>query len=322
MVARGEIFVFNNSVLAEPGMAIDTVHDERHALPDSPFSRESIPYIVVLPEHGIAFFTYTWVTGDSVAGAALAVFGPGVGDAPIQQRLADRPVPADMGFDDWRIDSFRMAQDLKFDHAQIFWETPEATVDFSFEAFHPPYSYGADPRGCPTYCANDRIEQSGRARGTLRLGDRVIEFDATGHRDHSWGTRDWVPFQQYEWFVGQVGSDIAVHFWHFHALGKEHRRGYVFKDGLMSRVETIDVDVDYDDQYRQTGYRAELVDAAGRTTRIEAEVFDTYLLAPDPSISLIESGARAVIDGKAGVGWMECAWPTDYLAHIRANGPY
>lgn len=314
--------MFDNSVLADPAMAIDPVHDARHRLPDVAMGRESIPYIVVLPEHGIAFFTYTWVSKDSVAGAALAVFGPGVGDKPIQQRLADRPVPRDMDFDDWRIDSFRMAQDLKFGRATIFWETPEATVDVSFEGFHPPYAYGTDPRGCPRYCATDRIEQAGRVTGTLRIGDRVITVDGTGHRDHSWGTRDWVAFQQYEWFVGQVGTETSVHFWRLNAAGKEQIRGYVFRDGLMSLVDTVKVDVDYDDQYLQTGYHADIVDQAGRATRISGTVFGTYCLVPDPVISLYESGAAVTIDGKPGVGWMECAWPTDYLNHIRANGPY
>ncbi|MFM6830860.1 MAG: hypothetical protein ACKOVA_11095 [Novosphingobium sp.] len=314
--------MFDNGVLAEPEMAVDPANDGRHVLPDVPMARESIPYIVVLPEHGISFFTYTWVNKASEAGAALAIFGPGVGDKPIQQRLADRPVPLDMDFDDWRIYNFRMAQDLKFDRASIFWETPEATVDVTFEAFHPPYSYGADPRGCPKYCAIDRIEQAGRVRGTLRIGDRVIDVDATGHRDHSWGTRDWIPFQQYEWFVGQAGTDTAVHFWRFNALGKEHLRGYVFKDGLMSRVDTAAVDVDYDDQYLQTGYHARVTDCASRTTVIEGKVFGTYCLIPDPALSLNESGATVTIDGTKGVGWMECAWPTSYLEHIRANGPY
>lgn len=314
--------MFDNSVLADAAMAIDRANDGRHALPDVALGRESIPYIVVLPEHGIAFFTYTWVTKDSMAGAALAIFGPGVGGAPIQQRLADRPVPRDMDFDAWQIDNFRMSQDLKFDRASIFWETPEATVDISFEAFHPPYSYGADPRGCPTYCATDRVEQAGQVTGTLRIGDRVIAVDGTGHRDHSWGTRDWAAFQQYEWFVGQVGTDVSIHFWRLNAAGKEQIRGYVFKDGLMSLVHTAKVDVDYDNQYLQTGYRADLVDAAGRATHIEGKVFDTYCLKPEPTISLYESGAMVSIDGKPGVGWMECAWPTDYLEHIRANGPY
>ncbi len=314
--------MFDNAVLAEPEMAIDPVHDGRHKLPDVANGRESIPYIVVLPEHRIAFFTYTWVSKDSVAGAALAVFGPGVGTNPIQQRLADRPVPADMDFDNWSIEGFHMAQDLKFDKAHVRWETPEATVDYSFEAYHPPYAYGADPRGCPPYCATDRVEQAGRAKGTLRLGDRVIEFDATGHRDPSWGTRDWIPFQQYEWCVAQVGTDISVHFWRFNALGKEQIRGYVYKDSLMSRIDTVEVDVTYDDQFWQTAYTAQIIDAAGRQTRIETEVFGCYTLVPDPAISLNESGGAARIDGKPGVAWMECAWPTSYLQHIRDNGPY
>ena len=314
--------MFHNGVLAEPEMVIDPVHDGRHKLPDVANSRESIPYIVVLPEHRIAFFTYTWVSKDSVAGAALAVFGPGVGEAPIQQRLADRPVPADMDFDNWSIEGFHMAQDLKFDKAHVRWETAQATVDFSFEAYHPPYAYGADPRGCPPYCATDRIEQAGRAKGVLRLGDRVIAFDATGHRDHSWGTRDWVAFLQYEWCVAQVGTDIAVHFWRFNALGREHIRGYVYKDGLMSRVETVKVEVTYDDQFWQTAYVAQIVDAAGRHTAVETQVFGCYTLVPDPAISLNESGGSARIDGKPGVAWMECAWPTGYLEHIRKHGPY
>lgn len=314
--------MFNNDVWAEKGMNVAAVNDGRHELPDVVLGRESIPYVVVLPEEEIAMFTYTWVTKDSLAGAAIAIFGPGVGDQPIQQRLADRPVPADMNFDAWEIEGFRMEQDLEFNKAHIHWETPEATIDFSFEAFHPPYAYASDPRGCPAYCATDRIEQAGRVIGTLKIGDRIIPIDATGHRDHSWGTRDWVPFQQYEWFIGQCGTDVAVHFWRFNALGKEHVRGYVYKDGLMSRVETVDVDVVYDDQYWQKSYTADIVDAAGRRTSVNTEVFGTYTLVPHPKTSLNESGGIATIDGKPGVGWMECAWPTEYLAHIRANGPY
>jgi hypothetical protein len=314
--------MYSNSMLADPEMVVDPVHDGRHVLPNVAHGRESIPYIVVLPEQQIAFFTYTWVSAEGSAGAAFAVFGPGVGDAPIQQRLADRPVSPDMGFDNWQIEGFSMKQDLQFDKAHLRWETPEATVDFDFEAYHPPYAYGADPRGCPSYCATDRIEQAGRVKGTLRLGNKTIAFEGTGHRDHSWGTRDWIPFQQYEWFVGQAGKDISVHFWRFNALGKEHVRGYVFKDGLMARVDTVKVDVTYDDQYWQTAYSAEIADTAGRTTQIKTEVFGTYCLVPHPELSLNESGGASMIDGRPGVGWMECAWPTSYLNHIRANGPY
>src|SRR3546814_8828604 len=86
--------------------------------------------------------------------------------------LPDRPVPRDMNFDAWQIEGFSMRQDLAFETAEVRWEGPEASVDFRFEAFHPPYAYSTPAGGCPPYAADDRIEQSGRITGTLRIGDR------------------------------------------------------------------------------------------------------------------------------------------------------
>src|SRR3546814_17405283 len=111
--------MFESNVWVEPDMEIDVVHDGRHKLPDVAMGRESIPYIVVLPEHQIAFFTYTWVSKDSVAGAALAVFGPGVGGDPIQQRLADRPFSPDMGFADGQLEGFEKQPDIQFGPAHV-----------------------------------------------------------------------------------------------------------------------------------------------------------------------------------------------------------
>ncbi len=314
--------MFQSNQLANPNLSIDAIHDGRHDLGAKPLARESIPYIVVLPGEGIAFFTYTWVTKDSVAGAAMAIFGPGVGPVPMQLRLADRAVPRDMNFDGWSIEGFKMEHDLKFDRAHVRWDTPEATIDFNFEASHPPYAYGSHPRGCPSYAADNRIEQAGRAKGTLRLGDRVISFDATSHRDHSWGTRDWLAMQHYEWFVGQVGNEVAVHFWHLQALGQTEIRGFVYKNGLMAAVSHVDVSVEFDKQYWQQRYTAKIVDESGRLTEVSTQVFAHYTLVPDPSIHLRESGGRATIDGKQGVGWMEVGWPKDCLDHINKNGPY
>ncbi|MBL6612715.1 MAG: hypothetical protein ISP45_01750 [Reyranella sp.] len=310
--------MFSKAALESPDFDIDPVHDGRHALPDVPTARESIPYLVALPEHRIAIIAYFWATRGSMAGAALAVFGQGAGTG-VQIRIPDQPVSPEMNFDDWRLGGLSIRQDLAFDKAQVRWASPEVSFEFDFEAFHPPYAYASDPRGCPPYLALDRIEQAGRVRGRLAYGGHTIEFDATGHRDHSWGTRDWIPFQHHEWFLGQVGADIAVHFLRYQGLGREHLRGYVYKDGRMSRVVKLDLDIRFDNQYCQTGYAAVLLDAAGRRTKVEAEVFGVYGLVPDPSICLNESGAAARIDGRAGAAWLEVGWPAQYLQYIRSQ---
>jgi hypothetical protein len=55
---------------------------------------------------------------------------------------------------------------------------------------------------------------------------------------------------------------------------------------------------------------------------VHVDAFGHYPLVPDPAIVLNEAAGKAVIDGKAGVGWMEMAWPKEYLNHIIANSPY
>jgi hypothetical protein len=314
--------MFDDAMWSDPKLAIAPEHDGRHQLAHRPLARESSAYIAILPDEQIAFFTYTWANQQGEAGAKIAVFGPGMGGQPIEAKLPERTVPAEMDFDRWVLDGFSMEQDLKFDKARIRWESSEVTLQYEFESTHPPYSYASDPRGCPSYCADDRIEQSSRIIGRLAFRDRVIDFDTTGHRDHSWGTRDWMAMQHYHWYLGQVGNDTAVHFWNLQALGENQLRGYVFKDGLMALVDQVDIHVDYDPDYWQRAYTAKLRDSAGRLTTIETMVFGRHPLISDPRMRLHESAGHSTIDGKRGVSWLECAWPKDYLEHIRANGPY
>jgi hypothetical protein len=310
------------SSLFRPGLAVDPAHDGRHQLGDQAIARESSPYMINLPDEGVAGFTYFWVNGHSEAGAVLALFGPGVGDTPITQKLADRPVPRDMDFSDWRIDGFSLKQDLTFRRAEVSWRSDEASLDFVFDAFHPPYAYGANKDGCPSYAAADRIEQSGYMKGRFEIRGRAFDVDALCHRDHSWGTRDWGAFQHYNWFEGQTADGVSVHFWRFIALGQVHLRGYVFKDGLLAEVTGLDLDIAFGDDLWQQRMTAVVTDEAGRTTEVVADFYAHYTLVPDPKLHLREGAARARFDGRPGVGWMEVAWPPAYLEHVAANGPY
>lgn len=314
--------IFDNISLARPGLIVDFKHDNRHNLPDVPSARESSPYLIHLPDEGIAAFTYTWVNKAGKGGAALAIFGPGVGSLPIEQRVADRPVPADMDWSAWQVGNFSMRQDLAFGHADLAWTSEAATIEFAFDAFHPPYAYGSHRDGCPSYAALDRIEQSGRVAGNLRIADRTIAFDTVGHRDHSWGTRDWGAFQHYNWFQGQSANGVSVHWWRFWALGREHLRGYVFKDQLLAEVTEVRSELRFDDQLWQQTLVATVSDEAGRDTEVCANFYAHYTLIPDTRLNLREGAARATFDGKPGLGWLEVAWPPAYLEHVAKNGPY
>lgn len=315
--------MFEHIKLTRPDLTVDAIDDGRHRLdPAVANDRESVPLLVNLPDEGIAFFTYTWVNAQSSAGAMLCLFGEGIGPEQLTFVFPDRPVPADMNFSDWAIEQFEMKHDLQFGAARFRFANERVQLDFTFEGSHPPYAYGANARGCPPYCANNRIEQSGRAKGTLVIDGRTVTFDTTGHRDHSWGVRDWKAMQNYRWFEGQAGPDTSVHFWHLNALGRTALFGYVLKDGLMAEITSLDFDLRYDDKFLQKRIAATIVDEAGRTSTMTTDFTMHGVLIPAPEITLNEAAGTMVLDGKPGVGWLEHAWPTDYLAHIRSVPAY
>src|SRR3546814_5917885 len=69
---------------------------------------------------------------------------------------------------------------------------------------------------------------------------------------------------------------MSVHFWEFYALGERQLRGYVCKDGLMAEITTLDLRWQGDAQFNHTAFQADIVDEAGRHTRVDAKVFGVY----------------------------------------------
>lgn len=302
-----------------PIPVLDPVNDGRHALRNLPLERESIPYVISLPEHGIASFVYTWVSKDNVAGCAFLVYGPGVGDEHIMEAVDGIDVGSEMNFNDWRVGPMHLQQDLQLKTAKLVARGKRVELDASFEAVHPAYAYAFHPDGCPDWAATNRLEQAGRLKGVLRIDGKAYEFDTTCARDHSWGTRNWDTPQHWKWLHAQAGPDTCVHFWKIEARGSTVLRGYVFRDGVMAEVDHVDVDWDHDAQYRHTRLRANVRDTAGRMTKVNAQYFAHFPMLPVPSCTLMEGAMRCEIDGQAGAGWTEVMWPTAYLDFLRSE---
>jgi hypothetical protein len=299
--------------------SLDSVNDGRHQLRNLPLERESIPYTFVLPEHQLAAFSYTWVNKDSLAGSAFVLFGEGVGGPPIAEAVDGIKVPETMNFDDWRVGTVHLKHDLRFKHAEMRLEGERAGIQAHFEALHQPYAYGFHPDGCPDYAATNRIEQAGRVHGSVRIGERRIDFETFGARDHSWGTRDWEMPQHWKWLHAQAGPDLCLHFWQFYARGKVELRGYVLSDGVMAEVDDLAINFGYDDQYNQTNIELQLHDSAGRITKMTGHNYAHFPLIPGAHTVLNEGAMTCEINGRPGVGWSEFMWPTAYLEHMRSS---
>ena len=298
---------------------LDPIHDGRHQLRNLPLERESVPYVFAIPEQRICAFIYTWVNKDNLAGSIFVAYGPGIGEQPIVEAIDNVEMGPSSNFDDWRVGCVHIKQDLKLDRAEIRVDSKRATLEARFESAHPAYAYGFHPDGCPSYAATNRLEQAGRIQGVLRIDGKAIEFDTTGARDHSWGTRDWETPQHWKWLHAQASSGTCVHFWQINARGRTDLRGYVFKDGCLAEVESVEIEFEVDAAYQQKRIGARVVDRQGRSTAVSGDFFAHYTLIPGPHTTLIEGGLECRIDDVPGAGWVEFMWPTPYLEHLRGQ---
>lgn len=298
---------------------LDPQHDSRHRLHDDVHARESLVFMLQFPEHELAAFVYTWVNGKNQAGAAFCVYGPAVGEQAIFEFVDGIAVPAGQGFDDWRVGNVRVSHGAPLQTAQVSVQGQDASVDFTFEAMHPAYNYGAHAEGCPSWMADDRFEQSGSVRGVLRLGGRELVFDGFGHRDHSWGTRDWGVAQHWKWLEAQAGPDLAVHIFEYNALGNTQLRGYVLRQGQIAEVCDVQTSWEHDDKLSHTAVRMRVRDSLGRETAVCGTTFAMFEFKVSPHATLNEGAMAVTIDGVSGVGHVEMCWPPAYLEYIGAR---
>ena len=132
--------------------------------------RESLVWVIPEPAVGLTTFVYTWVNSQGLAGAALAVFGPTL-DEQVFEKVDGIVVDDDLGFDAWEIGPLRMSLAPDGMTSTVRFDGDRMSIDLEHRGFHRAYVYGTHPHGCPGFFADDRVEQSGLATGTLWFAD-------------------------------------------------------------------------------------------------------------------------------------------------------
>jgi hypothetical protein len=289
--------------------------DLRHPLVASPHARESLFYNVLLPEHELMVFVYTWVNSAGEAGHLVTVVGQ---DNTRHAVSAIDGVPVGgADFDDWRVGGLRLRHTdpmRRLDFSFTGGDDTDLTLEAEFRATHAAFDYAQNADGCPAIIADNRFEQSGHLTGRLTLGGRTIEFDTTGHRDHSWGDRDWDSIQDWKWVSAQAGDDLALNVMVMHARGETTRHGYVLADGVLSAVRDVRTRAEYDEHWWQTALDMTVCDADGRETTLDARRYALLAFEAGERMALHEAGCRGSINGRDALVHVECGWDRHYAA--------
>ena len=278
------------------------------------FARESIPYCILLPEEGLLVLVYAWVNGADLGGYAVSVFD--TGPAPAYFQRVDG-VPAEgQNFEHFHVGGVQVEVGPDFGSAHVRYEDDELGVDVEFTAIHDAFDYASNRSGCPPYQATNRYEQGGHFKGSIRWRGRTIQVDGPGHRDHSWGRRDWDAIQHYKW-LAVAGEDRAANLMVAQVEGETIYNGYVFVDGQLSPIVSATVDTTYGTGWFQEHLTAVMLDEAGRSTTMQfPHRFASARWDVSPTFTFTDGCFTGTLAGGPVSAYIQYAWPKAYLKHL------
>lgn len=292
--------------------ADDLIHP---VAPDVPHGRESLAWAVPIPHEGLLAFLY--MARDAATGRYNRHVG--IADAVSLDPLyldsaTDLEMEEGEDFDDCLVGGLRLRQPEPLTTAELRYERDGVLVDVAMGGLHEPFSWHENEDGCPDWVAEDRYEQSVTTQGTIEVAGRRIEFESLGHRDHSWGPRDWRPMHHWKWMnAATLDGSLTMHAFVILALGERLVMGYVNRGGEVTPITAIDTSADIDTSvmlHRAT--RAVCTDADGQDVRMQARAV-AALPIPARHMRMNEIGCDAELDGQPAVAHVEMGWPESYV---------
>lgn len=294
--------------------------DLLHDIAGRPNGRESLFWTFPLPEHGLACMVYAWRDADTNRFSRLVGITDQLSPKPLHFDLAtDLDLEGD-DLDDCVIGGLHVLQPEPLTTCELFYEQDGVTFAGRMSAIHAPFSWHDGDGGCFSWAADDRYEQSMRTDGTLTIGGKTTEFAGVGHRDHSWGTRDWRALQHWKWInVTSLDGKLSTHAWVSFAFGDRQINGYVNREGKLSPITELDVTGVLNDDFMHTSVSGILKTADGKELRME-----TRSVAGLPiharHLVLNEVVGKATLNGAPAASHIEFGWPMSYVAEFTEPG--
>lgn len=290
--------------------------DLLHEIGTAEHARESFFFVLPLPEERLAAMVYAWRTGATGQFGRLVAIGGEDITTPLVFDIVDGVDLVGENVDDCEIAGLHLRQPEPLRRASVSFSSDAVTLDVTFEGLHRPVSWHESPDGCPPWAATDRYEQSVRTSGSLRVGGREITIDGMGHRDHSWGTREWGVIQHWKWMnAATPDGSVSLHAWESSALGERHRLGYVNRDGEIAVITDLRVESKLDSSLVHRSLVSTIVDETGRETVFEAQ-YRAGVQLPFSGLLLNEIAMDATIDGVPAIAHVEHGWPASYVEQV------
>ncbi|NHI92225.1 MAG: hypothetical protein EAX96_06945 [Candidatus Lokiarchaeota archaeon] len=116
-------------------------------------------------------------------------------------------------------------------------------MDYSWKARFPVFEYIGGWK-IPNILVQEHYEQSGTVKGTIKMKDGSLrEINGFGHRDHSWGVRDWIYIDNWYWTSVQFeDGKMALNCWLNLIGGKKYMHGFISIKNKNIAIKNIEVE--------------------------------------------------------------------------------
>lgn len=168
--------------------------------------------------------------------------------------------------------------------------TQRVEVDLEFEGIAPCFDFkDSNPRALAemlvdagtrlrdlhkvSKVSSEHYEQAGRIGGSIKIGNREISFQGSGHRDHSWGPRDWAAPRLWTWLTCQFGDELAFNLSRVAIASVDIYNGFIARDGMNYPLRKAALVTEFEeDDMTQKSLWFRLEDTGGMVIDVAAEV--------------------------------------------------
>lgn len=294
--------------------------DLRHRPTPGGKMRDSLFWQVSMPDEGLCLQAYFFCTDTGNGGYNMCLWGTEL-EHPLMHFYSGT-IEDENNFSEIAFGALKIKQNPIKNTAHVRYEHDGLKIDYHFEGLHSAFSYLANDEGLPEWFATNRIEQSGKLKGSIEVNGRRISLDGrTGHRDHSWGPRDWGMPHHWKWLTAYTpNGETTLNAWVWFAGGERGIAGYVARDGKVYPIQAITEKTHYDTEMIQSVLDMSIDYGAETPLALRMDTFAAMQFPKSKKNSnvITEAGCRAVIDGVEAAGQYETQWQTSYYEYLKA----
>jgi len=206
-----------------------TPHDDYiHPTGTEPSWREAYYFDFFDPASRLSAFGYAGVNPNQ--GVGDVIFALWREDVLLAQFARwDFNIPADIGEERMSFGPLFFRPVAPFKSWEMFYDDGACRLDLTFDAIHPPYSWGQS-HAVLADTNSHHYEQQGRYRGMARVGGETWQVQGMGARDHAWGWGARAGIRRWVWASAQFSERFAFNTAQITlADGRDILYGYVYR---------------------------------------------------------------------------------------------